>query len=82
MLCKMCGAHVNKLDKLVANGAIGKAELRAAKLVSQVKSLEEKAMARVSKAEKKLEAKVKDDLQNALKRYEQSWLKKRGHKYG
>jgi len=40
-------SDVTKLDKLTAKGTVGKAELRAAKLLAQVKGLEEKAMARV-----------------------------------
>lgn len=69
--------NVNKLDNLVAKGAIGKAEFRAAKLVAQVKTLEEKALARVAKIEKKLEGAVKADLAKALKRYEKSWTNQR-----
>ena len=69
--------HVSKLNNLVSKNTLVKAELRAAKILSQVAAAEEKARARVLAAEKKLEQKTANDLDKAVARYKQSWLKKR-----
>jgi len=69
--------HVSKLNNLVSKNTLVKAELRAAKILSQVAEAEEKARARVLAAEKKLEQKTANDLDKAVARYKQSWLKKR-----
>ena len=72
--------NLTKLNKLITRGTAGKAQLRAAKLLDQLKTAEAKALAQVAKTEKKLEAKTKADLKKALQRFEKSWLSQRSKK--